>query len=294
MTAAQEKPVVVGIDGSAAALDAVRWAAAEAHRRGTWLRVVFADVLAQTYLPDLPTTPVPETYASAMARQAQQWLHRAKGEATEAAPGLEVRTFVVAGGAIPVLVAESRHAQLAVVGSSGLGGFAELLVGSVAIGLCAHGHSSVAVVRRSRVEAPDAPVVVGVDGTPAGEIVLTTAFEEAVMRGAALEAVHAWHAVGTEQAWYGFHAEGRAAAVQQEEERILAERLASWHEKYPQVEVRRIVANGKPARVLLEHAQHAQVVVVGARGRGAFTGLVLGSTSQQLVHQAPCPLIVAR
>ncbi|MGW3473472.1 universal stress protein [Saccharopolyspora sp. NPDC000995] len=294
MTTTQEKPVVVGIDGSSAALDAARWAAVEAHQRGTWLRVVFADILAQMYLPDLPTTPVPETYADAMARQAQQWLHRAKQEATAAAPVLEVRTFVVTGDAIPVLVAESRRAQLVVVGRSGLGELTGLLVGSVAISLCSHGHCSVAVVRQLSTEASDAPVVVGVNDSPGFETVLNTAFEEAAMRGVALEAVHAWHTVGTEQAWYSFHVEGRAAAIQNEEERILADTLTRWEKKYPDVEVRRIVAHGKPARVLLEHAQHAQVAVVGARGRGALTGLALGSTSQQLMHHAPCPLIVAR
>ncbi len=198
------------------------------------------------------------------------------------------------GGAIPVLVAESRHAQLGVVGSSGLGGFTGLLVGSVAVALCAHGHCSVAVVRQPPTAGSDAPVVVGVDDSPDKDTVLKTAFAEAGMRGVALEAVHAWHTVGTEQAWYGFHSEGRGAAIQSEEERILAETLAGWSEKCPDVEVRRIVAHNKPARVLLDHAQHAQLVVVGSRGRGAFTGLVLGSTSQQLVQHAPCPLIVAR
>jgi nucleotide-binding universal stress UspA family protein len=294
MTTARTKPVVAGVDGSSAALDAVRWAATEARRRGTWLHLIFADAFASVYVPDLPMIPVPETYANAMARQAQQWLHRAKQEATAVAPGLEVRSFVRTGGAIPVLVGESRNAQLAVVGSSGLGGFTGLLVGSVAIALCTHGHCSVAVVRQPPTAGADAPVVVGVDDSLDKDVVLKTAFEEAAMRGVALEAVHAWYTVGTEQAWYSFHSEGRGAAIQGEEQRILAENLAGWKEKYSDVEVRRIVAHGKPVRVLLEHAQHAQLVVSGSRGRGAFTGLVLGSTSQQLVQHVPCPLIVAR
>ncbi|QIZ38683.1 universal stress protein [Saccharopolyspora sp. ASAGF58] len=106
-------------------------------------------------------------------------------------------------------------------------------MGSVAVALCARGHCSVAVVRRPSTEASDAAVVVGVDDSPGVETVLNTAFEEAAMRGAPLEAVHAWHTVGTEQAWYSFHVEGRAAAIQDEEERVLADTLASWSEKYP-------------------------------------------------------------
>ncbi|GAA0528291.1 hypothetical protein GCM10011581_31650 [Saccharopolyspora subtropica] len=284
----------MGIDGSSAALEAARWAAVEARRRGTWLRLVFADVFALVYIPDLPTVPLPQSYAEAMARQGQQWLHRAEEEAIAASPGVEVVTHVHQGGAIPVLVEESRHAQLAVVGSSGLGGFTGLLVGSVAVGLCTHGHCSVAVVRQRWTVPADAPVVVGVDDSPDEETVLRTAFEEAAMRGVALEAVHAWYAVGTEEAWYRFHRDGHGAAVQAEEERVLAEKLAGWGEEYPAVEVRRIVAHNKPARALLDHAQHAQLVVVGSRGRGPVSGLLLGSTSQQLVHRAPCPLIVAR
>jgi nucleotide-binding universal stress UspA family protein len=82
--------------------------------------------------------------------------------------------------------------------------------------------------------------------------------------------------------------------VQAEEERFLAETLAGWADKYPDVAVRRVVVDSQPARALLEYAEHAQLVVVGARGRGGFTGLLLGSTSQQLVHHAPCPLLVVR
>jgi nucleotide-binding universal stress UspA family protein len=286
---------VVGIDGSSSALDAASWAAAEAARRGTWLRVVFCDVLALAYLPDLPTMPLPQTYSGALARQAQVWLHRAQEEAQAAAPELEVRTSVRTGDAVLVLIEESGRAQLMVVGSRGLGGFTGLIVGSVAVALCAHGRCPVAVVRQPPADAGlDAPVVVGVDARDGQEPVLTVAFDAAAMRHAPLVAVHAWHEVGSEQAWYSFHAEGRGAAVQAEEERFLAEMMAGWAEKYPGVAVRRVVVHSQPARALLEHAGRAQLVVVGTRGRGGFTGLLLGSTSQQLVHHAPCPLLVVR
>ncbi|MEV0702817.1 universal stress protein [Saccharopolyspora sp. NPDC050389] len=295
MTTPGPKPVTVGIDGSSSALDAACWAAAEAVRRNTWLRVVFCDVLAQMYLPDLPTMPPPQTYSDALARQAQVWLHRAKEEAQAAAPAVEVRTFARTGDAASVLIEESRKAQLMVVGSRGLGGFTGLVVGSVAVALCAHGQCPVAVVRRPATDLrPDAPVVVGVDARDGQELVLTVAFDAAAMRNAPLVAVHAWHEAGSEQAWYSFHAEGRGAAVQAEEERFLAETMAGWGDKHPDVAVRRVVAHGRPARALLEQAEHAQLVVVGARGRGGFTGLLLGSTSQQLVHHAPCPLLVVR
>jgi nucleotide-binding universal stress UspA family protein len=203
----EAKPVVVGIDGSSSALYAARWAAAEAVRRGTWLRVVFCDVFSLVYLPDLPAIPLPQTYSDAMARQAQVWLHRAHEEAQAAAPAVEVRTYVRVGGAAPVLIEESRRSQLVVVGSRGLGGFTGLIVGPVAVALCSHGHCPVAVVRQLRTETgPDAPVVVGVDAREGHELMLRTAFDAAAMRAAPLIAVHAWHVVGSEAAWYSFHA----------------------------------------------------------------------------------------
>ncbi|MER7010258.1 universal stress protein [Saccharopolyspora sp. NPDC000359] len=295
MSSPAGKPVVVGIDGSSSALDAVRWAAAEAARRGAPLRVVFADVFALVYLPELPTIPLPESYSEAMARQASTWLEQAEREARSTAPDLEVRTTSRTGSAAPVLIEESRRAQLVVVGSRGLGGYTGLIVGSVAVDLSAHGHCPVAVVRRPPAEVDSAaPVVVGVDGRDDQERVLAAAFEAAAMRRVLLIAVHAWHEVGSRRAWRSFRDHGQADEVRTEEERFLAETMAGWSEKYQDVAVRRVVVHGPAARALLEHAERAQLVVVGTRGRGGFTGLLLGSTSQQLVYHAPCPVLVVR
>ncbi|MDA3644285.1 universal stress protein [Saccharopolyspora indica] len=295
MSSSEVKPVVVGIDGSPSALDAACWAAAEAARRGTWLQIVFADVFAQVYIPELPTIPLPETYSDAMARQARTWLDRAEQAARSAAPDIEVRTVSHTGSAAPVLIDESQRAQLVVVGSRGLGGYTGLIVGSVAVALCAHGHCPVAVVRQSPADVdPAAPVVVGVDDRDHQEPVLTAAFDAAAMRSVLLVAVHAWHEVGSRRAWKEFHAAGQSAAVHAEEERFLAEALAGWTDKYPDVAVRRVVVHGQPARALLDHAEHAQLVVAGSRGRGGFAGLLLGSTSQQLVHHASCSVLVVR
>jgi nucleotide-binding universal stress UspA family protein len=79
-----------------------------------------------------------------------------------------------------------------------------------------------------------------------------------------------------------------------EARRILADRLTGWEQKYPDVHVTRVVVHDKPSSALLAHATTAQLVVVGTRGRGAFRGLVLGSTSQHLLHHAPCPVTVVR
>lgn len=87
---------------------------------------------------------------------------------------------------------------------------------------------------------------------------------------------------------------GTAITAAEIEQVVLAERIAGWSEKYPDVQVRRVVKRDKPRRTLLELSQSAQLVVVGSRGRGGFAGLLLGSTSQALVHHAGCPVMVVR
>ncbi|WP_190814242.1 universal stress protein [Saccharopolyspora pogona] len=289
-----DKPVVVGIDGSSSAVHAVRWAAAEAHRRRTGLHVVFSDVASLVYLPERPMVALPDSYSAAVQRQARGWLEQAQDVANREAPAVDVDTAIRAGAPESVLISESQTAQLVVVGSRGLGGFTGLIVGSVAVALAGHAHCPVAVVRGPEIAVADAPVVVGVDGSRGAETALTCAFEAAAMRGVGLRAVHTWYSVVGDETWDSQQAGGGWASVQADEERLLAELLSGWSEKYPDVDVRRFVTRDKPARALLEHAKHAQLVVVGARGRGGFTGLMLGSTSQQLVYHSPCPVIVAR
>ena len=92
----------------------------------------------------------------------------------------------------------------------------------------------------------------------------------------------------TVDAWVG---EGVRQAA---EDRLLAELLGGWGERHPDVVVHRFVERASPAAELLRRAEGARLVVTGARGRGGFTGLLLGSTSQALIHHAPCPVLVAR
>jgi nucleotide-binding universal stress UspA family protein len=135
--------------------------------------------------------------------------------------------------------------------------------------------------------------VVGIDGSPVGEDAIAVAFEEASLRGVPLVAVHAWSDVTYDV--YGVERlVNEWPAIEDGEERALAERLAGWQEKYPDVEIRRVLRRDRPRHALLEAAEKAQLVVVGSRGRGGFTGMLLGSTSQALVQHAGCPVLVVR
>jgi len=290
-----ESPVVVGVDGSESALRAVRWAAREAERRGTALRLVHVCHVAPVRHPR-QVTPPPE-YQAVLFEQGRHWLTEASAAARDVVPDLVVTVDLLGGLSAATLVVESRTAQLMVLGSRGLGGFTTLLVGSVAVALAAHGHCPLVVVRESTVDEPaavDGPVVVGVDGSELSDAAVTFAFEAAAARGVPVVAVHTWLDVTMAGAWTTLPGTVDWDWLQAEEEKRLAERIALWQEKFPQVEVRPVVVRDRPWRALLEHAAGAQLVVVGSRGRGAFAGVGLGSVSQALLHHAGCPVAVAR
>ncbi|TDV42533.1 universal stress protein [Actinophytocola oryzae] len=295
MTNVYGQPVVVGVDGSDSALHAVRWAAREAERRGAPLRLLHATNLVPVRHPRQISPPA--EYQNAVLEQGRHWLTEATEAALHVVPGLAVSTDLHAGLAADVLINETHTAQLAVLGSRGLGGFASLLVGSVAVALAAHGHCPVVVIHASTVDgAPpvDGPVVVGVDGSELSDGALTFAFEEAAARAVPLVAVHTWLDVNMAGAWAVLPGTIDWDWLQKEEEKLLAERLVAWREKFPQVEVRPVVVRDRPDHALLTHGAGAQLIVVGSRGRGAFAGIGLGSVSQSLLHHAECPVAVAR
>lgn len=296
MTEVGTGPVVVGIDGSAVAKHATAWAAREAARHGTRLRIVYADVTAVPLLSELPWLREPKAHSVAVRTEVQRWLTVAIDIATDIAPDVAIETDSRAGGPATVLIEESKEAQLLVVGDRGFGGFTGLLAGSTAVALAAHGHCPTAVVRgadiadESKIEGT--PVVAGVDGTRASAPVLAFAFDSAAWRGVPLHAVHTWHTFGVDARWLptGRDSDEHRA----NEERVLSEALAGWSEQYPDVEVQRFVETGSPTVELLDRAKTAQLVVVGSRGRGGFRGMLLGSTSQALIHHAACPVVVMR
>ncbi|MCW2717165.1 universal stress protein [Pseudonocardia sp.] len=285
------RTVVVGVDGSEEALRAVRWGAVAAARRHTPLRLVHAFDWAVDRVVGQPG--LGEDYHDILLANGRRLLTEAADLAEGHAPGIEIEEQLIVGYPIEVLGDESRRAEMLVVGDRGLTRFAELLAGSVATALAAHGECPVVVTRGLEQETSDAagPVVVGVDGTPVSEAAIAFAFETASALHAPLVAVHAWMTplVGTVPVDPVV-----LAAVEGAANEILAERLAGWGEKYPDVAVRRVVVNDRPVRALAREAERAQLMVVGSRGHGLVAGMVLGSVSHVLVHRAPCPVAVIR
>ncbi|MES4891569.1 universal stress protein [Streptomyces sp. NPDC096012] len=284
-------PVVVGVDGSPSSLEAVTVAAREARLRGCGLKLVHAFFWPAVYAPLGPWTSV--SAQEAMREAAGQLMDDALEHARSVAPDVEVSHAVVAGKPLAVLEAESRAAALVAVGSRGLGGFAGLSVGSTAVRLVAHGHCPVMVVRN-----PDAtgPVLLGVDGSPAGEAAVEFAFMEAALRGTGLVALHAStrsSVPAAPQPDPSAHGSD-PGALAADEERLPAEAVAGQQERYPDVTVEHVVVRGGAREALIEASANAALVVVGARGLGGFTGLLLGSVSQAVVQHAHCPVAVVR
>lgn len=278
--------IVVGVDGTKFGLDAVRWAVAEAARRHWAVRCVHVR-------PDRSAWASPEKLDADEANRAADRLRVAIGVATETNAAVPLDSLVRTGTVTTELFDESSTARALVLGSRGLGRPAEALPDSSILLLAMHAPCPVVVVPGDPIPPPTHPkrsVVVGVDGSAVSEPALAYAFDAASLRGADLVAVHTWtDLLGTIQ--------GQGAgwdAVQEEEELILAERLAGWQEKYPDLRVRRSVTMERPAESLLEESANAELLVVGSRGRGGFHGMLLGSTSQALLYCTTCPLAIIR
>lgn len=198
---------------------------------------------------------------------------------------------------VPALVDLSKQADMVVVGCRGEAAVARALLGSVSSGLVHHAHCPVAVIHDEdplTARSPDAPVVVGIDGSPTSELATEIAFDEASRRGVGLVVLHAWTDMGPLEFPSINWAPIEWRNIKDQEEEVLAERLCGWQERYPDVVVHKIVMSDRPAPRLLEQAQTAQLVVVGSHGRGGFPGMLLGSVSTAVVNVAQIPVIIAR
>lgn len=266
--------IVAGYDGSPGSDQALRWAVREAQARGTVLTVCLG------WAPDV-LSRLNEAAVFDLARQ--------RGEEV-LAPGLRYAESVLGPGSVRPLLARRPAAQLlsersgtaemVVVGARGHGGVAGLPLGSVAGQVAGFGQGRVVVVRGQwwPVNQAPGPVAVGADGSAASEAAVAFAFEEAALRHVSLVAVCAL-ADGP----------GSLGGFRRMEEEF-GRSMDRWEKEHPEVTVQRQVASGTPRTALLAAAAGAQMLVVGAHGRGGQQGMALGSAAQAVLRQAPCPV----
>jgi nucleotide-binding universal stress UspA family protein len=252
--------IVVGVDGSPGSNGAVQWAARAAELRNVSLTLVL--------------------------------------EVAQESCGLDstqIRSEMPSAASVGALVDLSKDADLMVTGCLGTGTLRGRHLGSVSSGLVYHAHCPVAIVHNGVSLTSDtaAPVLLGIDGSPESEAATAIAFDEASRRQVELVALHAWADVGVFDSVHDMHG-ARWPDLRSIEDETLAERLAGWSERYPDVSVRRVVVRGEPARQLVDQSESAQLVVVGSHGRGGFAGMLLGSVSAAVVMLARVPVIVAR
>ncbi|MEN8652705.1 universal stress protein [Streptomyces sp. 21So2-11] len=284
--------ITVGLDGTDHALAAAEWAAHEAARRGTALRLVHAWVWRTTDTVYVGDRAVEERWVRNM-------LHEAKARVAKVHPDLDVTTELLVDDPVPTLVDEASRAEMLVLGSRGYGTLTGYLVGSVSLQVLRRAAGPVVMVRGPRHttvrESTDemGEIVVGVqDAGEAAGPVLEFAFAAAAERGATLRAVRAW-SIPSVLVWSpgSMWLADQAGGLEPLQKEILADALRPWRQKYPDVDVIEHVEIGAASEVLLSNSRRASLVVVGRRTHD--TGLRrVGSVAHAVLHHAPAAVAV--
>lgn len=293
-TPSTRKAVVAGVDGSETAAAAARWAGALAARLEAPLHLVHSLPSEGIFYSEAAVL-IQSQMVEQLEQDGKQLLSDVADLVRADNPGLEVQSFIGPGPAATSLLEAADDARVLVLGATGAGKVENFLLGSTVVRVSNHAPCPVVVWRGDTTNPhPDVrPIVVGVDGSELSAAAVDYAFQYAQILGAPLIALHSWIGdaalgVGATAALVDWE------AVAESESAVLAESLAGLQERYPDVEVRRVIDRGPAAKVLLSHLQDAQLAVVGSHGRGQFAAALLGSTSQNLLHNAPCPVLVAR
>lgn len=282
-TTPNKRGIVAGVDGSDSALGAARWAASIALRFGEPLQLTHV-------VPERPSSN-----GAAAGPAGDNALDAAEAAVRAAQPEVVVERTIEVGKPAQALVERSDAARMIVLGHTTTSELQSMFAGSDVVRTANHAHCPVVSWRGEPgpAELDGKPIVLGVDGSALSAKAIAHAFEIADKAGAPLTAVHTW----TEQSTLTYGEGSRFTdweAYQEHRTAELAESLAGYREKHPDVEISYSVERGKPDVMLLEHSAHAQLVVVGSHGRSTIASALLGSTSQNLIHHSMCPVLICR
>lgn len=293
-----QQSIVVGFDDSPASREALSWAMRTAKGRAVDVLLVHA---AKTFPPMLAGH---WTYVASPREigidAGEAVLQAGRLLAARLDPKVRVSTELVEDAPAAGIRRVLDDAAMVVVGSRGLGGFSELVIGSTSLKLATHAPCPVIVVRAEapgREPGPEAGrVVLGVDNPgQASTDVLAFAFEEASLRHSGLTVLHAW-----QEPFFDLPGKGAPVPtrIQLQEFQVgqrcsLSEHLAGWQEKYPDVDVKPEVVVQNPAGVLVAASTGAELLVLGSHGHGGpHSVMMLGSVTHAVLHHAHCPVAV--
>jgi len=283
-----DKAILVGVDGSHASYKATWWAANYAKHAGLTLQIVCAYSLPSYAAVSFDATYTAMGDDNAAHSDAQEILSKAKAIADE--QGVEAATLIVTGDPASVFVELSRNYNLIVIGNRGKGGLAERLLGTTSSSLPAYAYCPIVVVPYTDDEGNPmhlnntiTKVAVGSDESKWGIKALEIAADFAATWDAELDVISA---VPKMQGVDGD--QGVMDAFKED----LDVRVSPILEKYPNLKLNKSVVPGSAVDALTKASHTHDVVVVGSRGRGGFTGLLFGSTSQGLLQHAVNPVYV--
>jgi len=294
----QTAGIVVGYDGSQHSAEALEWAAKQADWRGIPLTVMHVvDFTALTPGP-IAAEAGPALNQEVSTVVAQEGVERAR----KVAGTVKVTGLARLGQVAATLINASQQAELLVVGNRGYGDIAGTIIGSVAFMVSAHAHCPVVVVRGNsgQLPGPRHQIVVGVDDSECSGVALRYAAGMAAKSAAALVVVSSYR-LSVMETWTEILVDATSEIITSEQSQarqaaqiVNSAAVESVSYLYPELEVSGRVLEGPPAAVLCQAALGAGLLVVGSRGRGGFTGLLLGSVSHKTLHLAPCPVAVLR
>jgi nucleotide-binding universal stress UspA family protein len=303
-------PVVACVDGSKDGRVAARYGAMLADRLGRGLTLLHAYRRSAALNPLLPIVD-PSSSGRAMAAVAhavyaptlnvhimrsagEHALRVARRDAQAAFPAVAINEELVVGSPAKAIIDASKRAAVVVLGRSPLGEIERVLAGSVGSAVATHANSPVIIVPNDwDGDAAEQRVVLGLAGAASEVAAIEFALDYAARAGDRVIAAHADH--GLDQAYRGdAELEAQAAELREHDRRMLAEVMAGWGERYPQVPIEHLVTEDRATDLLLRQADGAALVVVGARGQGGFAGLLLGSTARAVAMHASCPVAVVR
>lgn len=282
-----DKAILVGVDGSHASYKATWWAANYAKHAGLTLQIVCAYSLPSYAAVSFDATYTAMGDDNAAHSDAQEILSKAKAIADE--QGVEATTLIVTGDPASVFVELSRNYNLIVIDNRGKGGLAERLLGTTSSSLPAYAYCPIVVVPYTdddgnlmHLNNTITKVAVGSDESKWGLKALEIAANFAAAWDAELDVISAVPNMK------GSDDEGVMASFKDD----LEVRIKPLEEAHPDLKINKQIVPGPAVGALTKASYDHDVVVVGSRGRGGFTGLLLGSTSQGLLQHAVGPVYV--